>query len=138
MLVETVYKEVILYVLVPLFLVLCLFGIVMFVRSRVGKNETDRQKQYRSNFWSAVIGVIFGAILEALALGFSVAFIEKITLLGLEGNYEFFLGMLHVFPFVPLLFLIYACVKFVLIVYRHVWEERYFDKSEDYEERDHI
>lgn len=138
MLVETVYKEVILYVLVPLFLVLCLFGIVMFLRSRVGTHETDRQKRYRANFWSAVIGVIFGAVLEALALGFSVAFIEKITLFGLEETYDFFLKLLHIFPFVPLIFLIYACVKFVLIVYRHVWEEQYLEKSEDYEERDHV
>lgn len=138
MFVRQVYKEVILYVLIPLFLVLCLFAIIMFVGSRLGKNETDRQKRYRANFWSAVIGIIFGAILEALALGFSVAFIEKITSFGLEETYELFLKLLYVFPFIPLLFLIYVCVKFVLIIYRHVWEERYLAKSEDYEERDHI
>ncbi len=133
---KRVYSEVIYYVLIPLFLVLALFGLIMFISSRVHKDETDRDKIYHANFWSAVIGIIFGAIIESLALGFTIAFIQKMKTAQLVDTYQLFCILLYILPVIPFIFLLYIIVRFIRIVSQHTEEVKYLSASEDYEERD--
>lgn len=116
MIVPKIYTEVIYYVLIPIFIVILVFGIAMIVVALKDKKEVDLNRRFKMNYWSSIVGIIFGAILLTVSLGFSIAFLEKIYSNQLQDTYPLLLGLLYVFPVVPLGFLIFCIVKFIKVL----------------------
>lgn len=113
MIVPNVYKEVIYYVLIPVFIIILIFGIAIIVVAQKDKKQVDLNRRFKMNYWSSVVGIIFGAVLLTLSLGFSIAFIEKIYTYHLAQTYPWVLVLLCIFPLIPLGFLIYCIVKLI-------------------------
>lgn len=116
MIVPNIYKEVIYYVLIPIFIVILVFGIAIIVVAQKDRIKEDIERRFRLNYWSSVVGIIFGALLLTVSLGFSVAFIEKIHAYHLTQSYPWVLVLLYVFPIVPFCFLIYCIVKLIKVL----------------------
>lgn len=113
MIVPKIYSEIIYYVLIPTFIVVFVFGLAILITAYKDREKVDFNRRYKMNYWGSVIGIIFGAILLTVSVGFSIAFIEKIYLNQLQQTYPVVLAILYVFPFVPLGFLIYCIVKLI-------------------------
>lgn len=107
------YTEILYYLLIPLAIALAVFGIFLLVSS---KKKGTKEHTYRVNFWSSFLGVFFGALLFSIALAFSVVFIRRIYELGLVGTYKIVLGVLYVFPIIPLAFLVYFIYHFFYVI----------------------
>ncbi len=116
MIVPKIYTEVIYYVLIPVFIVILVFGLAMIYVAIKDKKEVDLNRRFKMNYWSSIAGIIFGAILLTVSLGFSIAFLEKIYTNQLQDAYPLLVGLLYVFPIVPLGFLIFCVVKFVKVL----------------------
>lgn len=116
MIVPKIYTEVIYYVLIPVFIVILIFGLAMIYVAIKDKKEVDLNRRFKMNYWSSIAGIIFGAILLTVSLGFSIAFLEKIYTNQLQDAYPLLVGLLYVFPIVPLGFLIFCVVKFVKVL----------------------
>jgi len=110
MFIKSYYEEIVWFVLIPLFIVLIVFGLALIITSRKKNKQNEGLYNYRANFWSSMIGILFGASLLAVSIGFSYTFIKTIYLNHLEANYPFVLILLYVFPLVPFGFLIYFIV----------------------------
>ncbi len=116
MIVPKVYDEVINYVLIPIFIVIFIFGLIIIFASHKDRKDRDPRRQFKVNYWGAIIGIIFGALLLTVSIGFSVAFIEKMYNHHLINTYPWILALLSIFPLIPLGFLIYCIVKFVKLL----------------------
>lgn len=112
-LIPKTYKEVIYYILVPLFIVLMIFGFILFLTNRKKDKNNDVEYTYKVNYWSSVIGIIFGAMLFAVSIGFCVLFIQRLHLYELADKFSVLVVFLFIFPFIPLAFLIYFIIKFI-------------------------
>ncbi len=112
-LIPKTYKEVIYYILVPLFIALMIFGFILFLTNRKKNKNNDLEYTYKVNYWSSVIGIIFGAMLLAVSIGFCVLFIQRLNLYGLADKFQVLIVFLFIFPFIPFAFLIYFIIKFI-------------------------
>lgn len=116
---HTVYSEenlkvLLFYVIIPLIVIYILFYIGLKIYEHRNKKKDSNRVNFVMNYWSNTMGVIFTAILLSISIGFSLAFTENVRELNaIDQNivlYYFFM----VFPVIPLFFLIYYIVKFII------------------------
>jgi len=115
MFIQKYYEELIWFVLIPLLIVLIVFGLFLFF-SRKKENKDILEYNYKANFFSSLIAVFFGAILFSVSLGFSITFINAVYLNKLESVYPFMIILLYIFPVIPFAFLIYFVVHFIKVI----------------------
>ncbi len=106
-------EEVIYMVLIPLFVTLILYGFFVFFYSLHMKDKDQQRKNYVISFWSSVIGVLFGAILLSVSIGFVIALIKRVNTQGLVVNNQFLYTLFCCFPVVPFIFLIIFIRRFL-------------------------
>ncbi len=115
---KTVYSiktltNVIWFVLIPLLIILIVYFIFINLYRADHEAKYPNRTNYVRNYWSSLIGVIFGAILFAMSLGFALAFIQTVRNLGAIEQNKFFYYFFMVFPIIPFLFLIVFMKKFI-------------------------
>lgn len=116
MLIPKFYTEVVYYVLLPIFVIILLFGIFILVVSRKDSLKKDLETRFKLNYWSSIMGIILGSILLTVSIGYSVALIQKIYVYELTNVYPVVLAILYIFPIVPLVFVIFCIVRFIKVL----------------------
>lgn len=117
-------EQIIWYVLVPLTVALLIFTLFSYFYNLAHYKKRPNHTNYVINFWSSVLGIIFGAMLLAAALGFSLAFIQNVQELNLVAEKQFFYYFFMVFPIIPFIFLIVSIRRFLLnLSKRHIANE---------------
>lgn len=119
MLIPTFYEEIVYYVLIPIFVIILLFGLFILFYTRNNNIKIDSEARFKVNYWSAIVGIILGAILLTVSLGYSVALVQKLYNYGMATNYSFLLVILYIFPFVPLIFVILCIVRLLHVLKKH-------------------
>lgn len=116
MIVPAIYKEVIFYVLIPIFVVLIMFAFILLCTSRKRDEIGQANYNYKVDYWSGALGVILGSSLTSLAIGFSTCFIIKIYKYDLANRYMIILVMLYILPVITIGFLIYFINMYVKVL----------------------
>lgn len=106
-------REVVYMVLIPLFVTLVLYGLFVFFYSMKMRNKNQREKNYVISFWSSVIGIVFGAVLLSVSIGFVIAFVKRVEAEGLVVNNQLIYTLFCCFPVIPFLFLISFIYRFL-------------------------
>ncbi len=105
--------EVIYMVLIPLFVTLIFYGLFVFFYSIRMKDKDQRRKNYVISFWSSVIGILFGAVLLSVSIGFVMALVRRVNTLGLVVSNQIFYTLFCCFPVIPFIFLLSFIRKFL-------------------------
>ncbi len=122
-------SEVIYLVLIPLFVTLVFYGLFVFFYSM--KVQDKSRKSYVISFWSNVIGILFGAVLLSVSIGFVIALIRRVEVEGLVVNNQILYTLFCFFPIIPFLFLCNFIRKFIQILHK---KGKIDEGEESYEE----
>lgn len=114
------------YIIIPLLVIMLIFSCFIFIYNLKNKEKRPNRTTYVINFWSDVFGIIFGAMLLSVSIGFSCAFIQTVRDLNAISTNTFFYYFFMFFPVIPLIFLIIFIVKFVMNL-----NKRYIVEQED-------
>ncbi len=116
MLVPKVYTEVIYYVLIPMFLVLVLFGAILIVMAYKEKKGIDVRRRFKVNYWASIAGIIFGAVLFSVALGFACAMIQKLYVHELVNSYLLLVIALCVLPIICFVVMLFCIIRLIRLL----------------------
>ncbi len=122
-------EKIIWYVLIPLLIVMIVFCLFTLFYNLKNSKKYPNKTNYVVNYWSNVVGIIFGAILLAVSIGFSTAFTQTVRELHVIADNRFFYHFFMVFPIIPFLFLIISVVKFVSNLNKHYIVEKEEEKA---------
>ena len=106
-------NEVIYMVLIPLLVTLVVYGLFVFIYSAKMRNKDQREKNYVISFWSSVIGILFGAVLLSVSLGFIMALVKRVEVQGLIVSNQTLYTLFCCFPIIPFIFLLAFIWKFL-------------------------
>ncbi len=112
-------EKLIWYIVVPLLVLMIIFSCFCLIYNLKNKDKYPNKTNYVVNYWSAVLGIIFGAILLAVSLGFSAAFIQTVRDLNAIAQNRFFYYFFMFFPIIPCTFLVIFIMKFVTNLNKH-------------------
>ncbi len=124
MLVPKIYDEVIYYVLIPIFLVLILFGVVLIVVTYKEKKGIDLKRRFRINYWADIVGIIFGALLFSVALGFACAMIQKLYVHQLLSSYWLLSIALGILPIICFTVMLLCIIRLIRLLRKQDDDER--------------
>ncbi len=124
-------KEVFNYILVPVFIVLLIVLVGLFIYSRVEKDHTTDRYNYTINFWSYLMCIILSAALFAIALSFVVSLHSSIA--GRQVDQTNLIYLVYLSPIIPFAFLVSTGIHWIkmFLSYR---ESRREDPEEKVEE----
>ena len=124
-------KEVFNYILVPVFIVLLIVLIGLFIYSRVEKDHTTEHYNYTINFWSYLMCIILSAALFAIALSFVVSLHSSIA--GRQVDKTNLIYLVYLSPLIPLAFLVSTGIHWIrmFLSYRENKKEDQNINSED-------
>lgn len=115
---KTIYSitnltNIIWFVLVPLLIVLVVYFIFINLYSASHEKKYPNRTNYIRNYWSSLIGIIFGSVLFAVSIGFALAFTQTVRNLNAIEQNKFFYYFFMVFPIIPFIFLITFIKRFI-------------------------
>ena len=123
-------------VLIPLFVTLILYGAFVLIYSAKMRNQNQKVKNYVISFWSSVIGILFGAVLFSVSIGFVMALVKKVEVQGLVVNNQTLYTLFCCFPVIPLVFLMSFIWKFLKTL--RYGTALYEEKEEKKDEKEEI
>jgi len=101
-------KEVIYYAIVPMIIILLIYVIFSIIYKK--KKEKDYYYNYVSDHMYATFGIMFFSILFCLLLGYSIATVQVLNLIGIIHEYLILAIIIGILPVVPFAFLMYMTV----------------------------
>ena len=104
-------KEVFNYILVPVFIVILIVLVGLFIYSRIEKDHTTNHYNYTINFWSYLMCIILSAALFAIALSFVVSLHTSIA--GREVDKSNLIYLVYLSPIIPFVFLVSTGIHWI-------------------------
>ncbi len=110
-------KQIFSYILIPVFIVLLVIIIGLFIYTRVEKDHTTERYNYTINFWSYLICLLLSATLFAIALSFVISLYKSID--GREVDNTKLIYLVYLSPLIPLVFLINTGIHWIKLFFNN-------------------